>query len=93
MSETTTTGTVDRAARKERQGVVVSDAQDKTITVLVERISGHALYGKTMKRTTRFHVHDENNDANVGDTVRILETRPMSKTKRWRLAEIVERAK
>ena len=92
MSDTNT-ASVDRAARKERQGVVVSDKQDTTIVVQVDRFRGHALYGKTMKRATKFHAHDENNDANVGDTVRIVETRPLSKTKRWRLAEIVERAK
>jgi small subunit ribosomal protein S17 len=93
VSETTPAGTEQRAARKERQGVVVSDAQDKTIIVEVERFRGHALYGKTMKRTSRFHAHDEQNEAGVGDTVRIVETRPLSKHKRWRLLEIVQRAK
>jgi len=88
MSETT-----ERNARKERRGVVVSDTQDKTIIVTVERRTTHPLYGKTVKRNKRYHVHDENNEAGVGDTVLIAETRPMSKLKRWRLASIVERAK
>jgi len=92
MSETTTTGT-ERNTRKVRQGVVVADGQDKTIVVTIQRRTMHALYGKTVKRTNRFHVHDENNEAGVGDTVRIVETRPLSKLKRWRLDEIVERAK
>ncbi len=85
--------TIERNARKERRGVVVSDTQDKTIIVAIERRTTHGLYGKTVKRNKRFHVHDENNDAGVGDTVVIAETRPLSKLKRWRLAEIVERAK
>ncbi len=88
MSETTV-----RSARKQRRGVVVSDTQDKTIVVIVERRTTDPLYGKTVKRNKRYHVHDENNEAGVGDTVRIAETRPLSKLKRWRLAEIVERAK
>jgi small subunit ribosomal protein S17 len=88
MSETT-----ERAARKERRGVVVSDTQDKTIVVTIERRTTHGLYGKTVKRNKRYHVLDENNEAGVGDTVRIVETRPLSRLKRWRLAEIVERAK
>lgn len=83
----------ERASRKERQGVVVSDKQDKTIIVRVERRTTHPLYGKTMKVSKRYHVHDESNDAGVGDTVRITETRPLSKLKRWRLQSIVERAK
>jgi small subunit ribosomal protein S17 len=85
--------TIQRAARKERRGVVVSDTQDKTIIVAVERRTTHGLYGKTVKRNKRYHVHDEDNTAGVGDTVRIVETRPISKLKRWRLAEVVERAK
>jgi small subunit ribosomal protein S17 len=89
VSETTSV----RNARKERRGVVVSDKQDKTIVVAIERRTTHALYGKTVKRNKHYHVHDENNDAGVGDTVRIVETRPISKLKRWRLAEVVERAK
>jgi small subunit ribosomal protein S17 len=88
MSETT-----ERSQRKERQGVVVSDVQDKTIVVRVERRTTHPLYGKTMTQSKKYHVHDESNDAGVGDTVRIVETRPMSKLKRWRLAEVVERAR
>jgi small subunit ribosomal protein S17 len=68
-----------------RQGVVVSDVQDKTIIVRVERRTTHPLYGKTMKVSKKYHVHDETNDAGVGDTVRIVETRPISKLKRWRL--------
>jgi small subunit ribosomal protein S17 len=82
-----------RNTRKERQGVVVSDRQDRTITVRVERRTTDPLYGKTVKASKRFHVHDEGNTANVGDVVRIVETRPMSKLKRWRLASVVERAK
>jgi small subunit ribosomal protein S17 len=85
--------TIERNTRKERQGVVVSDVQDKTIIVRVDRRTTHPLYGKTMKSSKKYHVHDEANDANVGDTVRIVETRPISKLKRWRLAEVLERAK
>jgi len=82
-----------RATRKERQGVVVSDVQDKTIVVRVERRTTHPLYGKTISVSKKYHAHDEANDAHVGDTVRIVETRPLSKLKRWRLAAVVERAK
>jgi small subunit ribosomal protein S17 len=85
--------TIERNMRKERQGVVVSDANDKTIVVRIERRTTHPLYGKSMVRTKKYHVHDEANEAGVGDTVRITETRPISKNKRWRLTEIVERAK
>ncbi len=85
--------TTERNTRKERQGVVVSDVQDKTIIVRVERRTTHPLYAKTVTRSKRYHVHDEANEAGVGDTVRIAETRPVSKLKRWRLAGIVERAK
>jgi small subunit ribosomal protein S17 len=85
--------TVNRNARKERQGTVVSSVQDKTIVVRVERRTTHPLYGKTMVRTKKYHVHDETNEAGAGDVVRIVETRPISKLKRWRLLEIVERAK
>jgi small subunit ribosomal protein S17 len=84
---------IERNTRKERQGVVVSDKQDKTIIVRVERRTTHPLYGKTITVNKKYHVHDEANEAGLGDTVRIAETRPMSKLKRWRLAEIVERAK
>ena len=89
MADTTERSTT----RKERQGVVVSDVQDKTIIVRVDRRTTHPLYGKTLNSSKKYHVHDETNDANVGDTVRIFETRPMSKLKRWRLAEVIERAK
>ena len=82
-----------RNDRKVRQGVVVSDVQDKTIVVRVQRTTTHPLYNKTLRVSKKYHVHDETNDAKVGDTVRIVETRPMSKLKRWRLAEVVERAK
>jgi small subunit ribosomal protein S17 len=82
-----------RNDRKVRQGVVVSDVQDKTIVVRVLRTTTHPLYSKTMQVSKKYHVHDEANDANVGDTVRIIETRPLSKLKRWRLEEVVERAK
>ena len=85
--------TTERNTRKERTGVVVSDVQDKTIIVRVERRTTHPLYGKTVTRSKKYHVHDETNDAGVGDKVRIAETRPISKLKRWRLAGIVERAK
>ena len=82
-----------RATRKERTGTVTSDVQDKTIIVRIERRTTHPLDGKTMTQSKKYHVHDDANEANVGDTVRIVETRPISKLKRWRLAEIVERAK
>lgn len=83
----------DRSARKMRVGVVVSDARDKTITVEVADTTRHPRYGKTVPRRKKFHVHDETNDARMGDTVRIVETRPISKSKRWRVSEIVERAR
>lgn len=85
--------TTTRNRRKERTGVVVSDVQDKTIVVRVERRTTHPLYGKTMTRSKKYHVHDERNEAGVGDTVRIAETRPISKLKHWRLDEILERAR
>ena len=81
----------DRAHRKVRTGVVVGDKADKTITVIVERRFSHPLYGKGVKRSKRYHVHDESNACRVGDTVRIVETRPLSKTKRWRLLETLGR--
>ena len=90
MAEVTTT---TRNLRKERIGVVTSNKMDKTITVAVERKVKHPIYGKFVKKTTRFHAHDEKNECTVGDTVRIMETRPLSKTKRWRLVEVVEKAK
>lgn len=82
-----------RGRRKERVGLVVSDRPDKTIIVRVDRRTTSGLYAKTVTRSKRYHAHDETNDARVGDRVRIVETRPLSKLKRWRLAEIVERAK
>ena len=82
-----------RNLRKERIGVVTSDKMDKSVVVAVERKVKHPKYGKFVKKTTKFVAHDEKNDCNIGDTVRIMETRPMSKTKNWRLVEIVERAK
>jgi small subunit ribosomal protein S17 len=78
---------------KERRGVVVSDRMDKTITVRIDTKKPHRLYGKTVLRSKKLAVHDENNDAHVGDMVRVVETRPLSKNKRWRLVEVVERAK
>jgi small subunit ribosomal protein S17 len=79
--------------RQERRGVVVSDKGDKTIVVKVDVIKSHAKYKKVIRRAVKFHAHDEGNTAGIGDTVRIVETRPLSKTKRWRLAEIVEKAR
>ncbi len=83
----------DRGRRQERRGVVVSSAMDKTIVVKVDLISSHQRYKKVIRRSVKFHAHDEQNTANVGDVVRIVETRPLSATKRWRLAEVVEAAK
>jgi len=83
----------DRGRRQERRGVVVSDAMDKTIVVKVDMIKSHPKYKKVIRRSAKFHAHDEQNQAHVGDTVRIVETRPLSKTKRWRLAEVIEVAK
>ena len=83
----------ERGRRQERRGVVVSSAMDKTIVVKVDLISSHQRYKKVIRRSVKFHAHDEQNAANVGDVVRIVETRPLSKTKRWRLAEVVEAAK
>ena len=91
--ENTTETTVDRNLRKERVGLVTSDKMDKTITVSIERKVKHPIYGKFVKTTKKFKAHDEKNDAKTGDTVKISETRPLSKTKRWRLVEVVERAK
>jgi small subunit ribosomal protein S17 len=84
---------MERGRRKTRVGVVVSDARDKTVTVEVRDSKRHPKYGKTVPVRKRFHAHDESNDANIGDTVRIVETRPISKSKRWRVAEVVERAR
>ncbi len=82
-----------RNARKVREGIVVRDKMDKTIVVSVEDRVKHALYGKVMRRTSRLKAHDENNEAHTGDRVQVMETRPLSATKRWRLVEVVERAK
>ncbi len=83
--------TPTRNKRKLRTGVVISDKADKTVIVKVERLIAHRLYGKGMKVTKKLHAHDENNEYKVGDKVRIMETRPISKTKRWRVVELVER--
>lgn len=82
-----------RNLRKERIGVVFSNKMDKSITVAVKWKEKHPIYGKFVNKTKKYHAHDEKNDCNIGDTVRIMETRPLSKTKRWRLVEIIERAK
>ena len=82
-----------RNLRKVRQGVVVSDANDKTIVVSVEERKPHPIYGKMITSTKKYHAHDEENEAGIGDTVQIMETRPLSKMKRWRLYKIVEKAK
>ena len=84
---------MDRNSRKVRQGVVSSSAMDKTITVVVEDRKRHPIYNKIMKSTSKFKAHDENNEAEVGDTVEIMETRPLSATKRWRLVRIVAKKK
>ena len=84
---------MERGNRKTKAGKVVSDKMDKTIVVAVETKVRHPLYGKTMSRTTKFKAHDENNEANVNDKVLIMETRPLSRDKRWRLVEIIEKAK
>ncbi|MGH2676083.1 MAG: 30S ribosomal protein S17 [Actinomycetota bacterium] len=83
----------ERGERKVRTGVVVSTAMEKTVVVQVERRKRHSLYGKSMRRTSKLHAHDEASEAKVGDVVRLMETRPLSKTKRWRVVEILERAK
>ncbi len=94
MTETTATPTTPaRARRKVREGIVVSDKMDKTVVVVVEDRVKHPLYGKVMRRTSKLKAHDENNSAGVGDRVSIMETRPLSATKRWRVVEILERAK
>lgn len=97
MSETSENvagqATDERSARKVRTGFVVSDKMQKTIVVAVEDRVKHRLYGKVMRRTVRLKAHDENNEAGIGDRVRIMETRPLSATKRWRLLEVVEKAK
>ena len=85
--------TQERTSRKVREGLVVSDKMDKTVVVEVEDRVKHALYGKVMRRTSRLKAHDENNDCGIGDSVQLMETRPLSATKRWRVVSIVERAK
>lgn len=84
---------MERSNRKTRVGKVVSDKMEKTIVVAIETLVRHPLYGKSVKRTTKFKAHDENNECNIGDRVKIMETRPLSKDKRWRLVEIIEKAK
>jgi small subunit ribosomal protein S17 len=83
----------ERKIRKTKLGVVSSNKMDKTITVKVERKVKHPLYGKFVKKSTKFHAHDEKNECSIGDTVKIMESRPLSKTKRWRLVEVVEKVK
>jgi small subunit ribosomal protein S17 len=93
MTNTDTPQAATRGRRKERRGIVVSDAMDKTVVVRVDILKSHPKYKKKMRRSIRLHAHDEQNQAKVGDTVRLVETRPLSATKHWRLAEIVEVAK
>jgi small subunit ribosomal protein S17 len=93
MTETSNAQALNRTARKVRTGLVVSDKMQKTVVVAIERRVPHPVYGKMVTRTTRLKAHDEQNAAKAGDTVRIMETRPMSKDKRWRVVEIVERAR
>jgi small subunit ribosomal protein S17 len=93
MADTENSKTTTRATRKTRIGLVVSDKMQKTVVVAIERRVPHPVYGKMMTRTTRLKAHDEESSAKTGDTVRIMETRPMSKDKRWRVVEIVSRAR
>ena len=93
MADTNNESATERPTRKTRVGLVVSDKMQKTVVVAIERRVPHPVYGKMMTRTTRLKAHDEENSAKAGDTVRIMETRPMSKDKRWRLVEIVSRAR
>ena len=95
MADTTDTAATEprKNSRKVREGLVTSSSMDKTITVTVTDRVRHPLYGKTMQRSTKLYAHDEANDANIGDRVRIAETRPLSKLKRWRLLEVLERAR
>ncbi len=93
-TETTeTAATAARNRRKNRVGKVVSDRMDKTVVVSIERLVKHTTYGRYVRRRTKFKVHDENNECRIGDTIRFMETRPISKEKRWRFVEFVERAK
>ena len=84
---------MERNLRKTRTGKVISDKMDKTIVVTVKWKEKHPIYGKFVNKTKKYHAHDEKNECNIGDTVRLMETRPLSKTKRWRLVQIIERAK
>jgi len=93
MAEETSLETQERGRRKSRIGTVVSDSGNKTVVVSVVRRYAHPLYGKQVTRTKKYHAHDENNEYHVGDTVRIVETRPLSRLKRWRVAEVIERAR
>ncbi|MCX6451549.1 MAG: 30S ribosomal protein S17 [Actinobacteria bacterium] len=93
MSNSTVDTNVDRGSRKTREGTVVSDKMDKTVVVVVEDRVKHPLYGKVMRRTNKLKAHDENNTCGVGDRVLLMETRPLSATKRWRVVEILEKAK
>ena len=93
MADMTNEQTAERGTRKTRTGLVVSDKMAKTVVVAIERRVPHPIYGKMVTRTKRLKAHDEENSAKVGDTVRIVETRPLSKDKRWRLVEIIERAR
>jgi small subunit ribosomal protein S17 len=93
MAEMTNEQETERNARKSRTGLVVSDKMEKTVVVAIERRVPHPVYGKMVTRTRRLKAHDEENSAKVGDTVRIVETRPLSKDKRWRLVEIIDRAR
>jgi small subunit ribosomal protein S17 len=93
MSEATVESAQDRSRRKVREGLVVSDKMDKTVVVSVEDRVKHALYGKVLRRTSKLKAHDEQNDCGVGDRVLIMETKPLSATKRWRVVEILEKAK
>ncbi len=90
---TETTAVQPRGRRKVREGLVVSDKMEQTVVVVIQELKAHPLYKKVVRRNTRLKVHNENNEAHVGDRVRVVETRPISKDKRWRVAEIVERAK
>lgn len=93
MSEETKTEGIVRGRKKTKMGIVTSDKMDKTITVAVLRKVKHPLYGKFVKKTSKFAAHDEKNECGIGDTVRIMETRPLSKNKTWRLVEVLEKAK
>ncbi len=93
MSESNETPKVERNRRKVREGLVVSDKMDKTVVVMVEDRVKHPLYGKVMRRNTKLKAHDEHNECGIGDRVQVMETRPLSATKRWRVVEILEKAK